>query len=366
MKLKKKKYWIAGLVLILVCVGVYKKFTNSDGEKDEKDLYIQPSVRTIENKQILSGKLVSSKEVNLKSELGGVIEAIYVSVGDEVKKGQAIAKLRTLPDPKMSQEAERQISVAHTNLERVRANYERNKTLYEKDVIAKQDLEVSVQEYKLAEIDLRNANENKKIVTQGFSRKNGFVSDVVYSTTDGIVLDIPVKTGATIMNRNNFNEGTTIATIADMNQILFKGQINERDLSKLDLGKKMLIRVNALRNQNFESEVVKISPIGVDVGGITRFDIEAKLLVSAVDLYKFKSGFTASAEFVVDRVSNALSVEEKYIRYKEDTSYVYIKSGESKKRIILETGISDGQYIEIIKGLRKNDKVMKEEMENEK
>jgi len=365
MKVNKKKYWIIGLALLLG-LAAYLKFANSDGENDEKDLYIQPSVRTIENKQILSGKLVSSKEVNLKSELGGVIEAIYVNVGDEVKKGQAIAKLRTLPDPKMSQDADRQISIARTNLERVKANYERNKTLYEKDVIAKQELEISVQEYKLAETDLRNANENKKIVTQGFSHKNGFVSDVVYSTTDGLVLDIPVKTGTTIMNRNNFNEGTTIATIADMNQILFKGQVNERDLSKLELGKKMLIRVNALRNQTFESEVVKISPKGIDVGGITRFDIEAKLLVSAVDLYKFKSGFTASAEFVVDKVSNVISLEEKYIRYKEDTSYVYIKNGEAKKRTILETGISDGQYIEIAKGLKKGDKVMKEEMENEK
>ena len=251
MKLKKKKYWIAGLVLILVCVGAYKKFTNSDGEKDEKDLYIQPSVRTIENKQILSGKLVSSKEVNLKSELGGVIEAIYVSVGDEVKKGQAIAKLRTLPDPKMSQEAERQISVAHTNLERVRANYERNKTLYEKDVIAKQDLEVSVQEYKLAEIDLRNANENKKIVTQGFSRKNGFVSNVVYSTTDGIVLDIPVKTGATIMNRNNFNEGTTIASVANMGEMIFEGKVDESEVGKIKQGMPLILTIGAIDTESF-------------------------------------------------------------------------------------------------------------------
>jgi len=361
----KKKYWAILTLLVIGIIAAIVISQNSEKDDDKKDNYIQPVIKTIENKQLISGRLASSKEVNIKSELAGIIDALYVNVGDEVKKGQAIAKIRTLPDPKSTQDASRQIEIAKINFERIQANYLRTKSLYEKEVISKQEYESSLQEYKSSQTELASAQNYMKIVKQGFSNKSDFVSNTIYSTIDGIVLDIPVKIGGSIQNRNTFSEGTTIATIADKTDFLFKGQINEKDLNHLSNGKIIKIKVNAIKGQEYKAEITKLSPKGVDVGGITRFDIEAKLLVSAVDLYKFKSGYTATAEFSLDKKENVLSLEERYIQYNEDTAFVFVKNGEDKKRKVIETGISDGQFIEIKKGITKDDKVMKEIIKNE-
>lgn len=358
----KKKYWIIiGILLILIIGGVLISKNNSNkSDENDKDKYVTLETKTIENKQLISGKLSSSKEVMIKSELAGIIEVLYVHVGDQVKKGQAIAKIRTMPDPKSTQDAHRQIELAKINLERIKSNYERNKNLFEKDVISKQEFEVSQQEYKTAEMELKAANNYLKIVQQGFSNSSDFVSNIIYSTIDGIVLDIPVKIGGSIQNRNTFSEGTTIAIISDVNEFIFKGQVNEKDLKYIEMGKNLKININALKNELFSAHITRIAPKGVDVNGITRFDIEAQLDIKPVDLYKIKSGFTATAEFTIEKVSNVSSLPEKYIQYNEDTAFVFVKKGDERERKIITMGISDGQYIEIKSGLKKDDKIFKE------
>ena len=352
-----KKYTKIALALVVILVGSFLWFQSHPNKKDEKSKESKEKVevRTIENIQLVSGKLNSSKEINLKSELAGVIVELYVQVGQRVSKGQAIAKIKTLPDPRSLQDADRQIAITNVNFERQKSNFQRNKTLFEKDVISKNEFELSKQEYSLAEAEHLAAIKNKRIVQQGFSNKSDFVSNVIYSTIDGIVLEIPTKVGATIMNRNNFNEGTTIATISDMNEILFKGQVNEKDLSTLTIGMPLTIQVNALRNQKFEAHLSKISPKGIDVSGITKFDIEAMLALSPSDISKMKSGFTATASFTIEKRTNVLAIEEKYVQYKEDSAFVTILEGDKSNKKLVKTGISDGKYIEILSGLKKGD-----------
>lgn len=367
MKLKniKKRYWILIIVLILIVGYFAMNNSNDKNPETEKDKFVQLQTKTIENKQLISGRLSSSKEVNIKSELAGIIDALYVNVGDEVKKGQAIAKIRTMPDPKSTQDASRQIEIAKINFDRIQANYLRSKSLFEKDVISKQEYEISIQEYKSAQTELSSAQNYMKIVKQGFSNNTDFVSNTIYSTIDGLVLDIPVKIGGSIQNRNTFSEGTTIATIADINDFIFKGQVNEKDLKHIEMNKQLKIKINALKNEDFNANISRIAPKGIEVSGITRFDIEAKLDIKSTELYKIKSGFTATAEFLIDKVPNALSIEEKYIQYNEDTAFVFIKNGEDKKRIVIQTGISDGQFIEVKSGLKKEDKIYKEIIKEE-
>jgi len=355
----KNKLWLIILVCIISLVAFIILTKNK--KKDSKDsesslLYVSPERRSIENKQLISGRLASNKEVNIKSELAGIIDALYVSVGDRVKKGQAIAKIKILPDPRSTQDAQRQLEIAKINNERIKASFNRNKLLYEKEVLAKQEYEISLQEFNTSKAELKAAQNYLRIVKQGFSNTSDFVSNVIYSTIDGIVLDIPVKIGTSIQNRNNFSEGTTISTIADDNEFVFKGQVNEKDLKYIDIGKVLDIRIGALKNDSFEARVSRISPKGIDVNGITRFDIEAKLEVKPVDIYKIKTGFTATAEYLIDKVGKVLAVEEKYIQFKEDTNFVYVKKGEEdRERKILQLGISDGKYVEIKSGLKKED-----------
>lgn len=360
--MKKYKWYF---ILSIVAIGIIGTIILNKSEKKdpakEKDQYVKLEKKTIENKQLISGRLQSSKEVNIKSELAGIIDELYVQVGDQVRKGQAIGKIRILPDPRSSQDATRQIEIAKINLERIKANYQRNKLLYEKDVISRMEYEVSLQEYKTAQTDLNNAEQNLRIVRQGFTNKSDFVSNVIYSTIDGVVLDIPVKVGGSIQNRNNFSEGTTIATIADMNEFLFKGQISEKDLRYVSKNQKLDINISALKGETFSGFVTKIAPKGVDVSGITRFDIEAKLDIPPTELYKVRSGFTATAEFLRESSQNVYAIEEKYVQFSADTAFVYVRKGEEdRERKILDLGISDGKYVEIKKGLKSEDKILKE------
>lgn len=351
-------------IVALIILAKNKKKDSNDSESSL--LYVSPERRTIENKQLISGRLASKKEVNIKSELAGIIDDLYVVVGDRVKKGQAIAKIKILPDPKSTQDAQRQLEIAKINYERIKANFIRNQLLYEKDVIAKHEFEISSQEYNTSKSELNAAQNYLRIVKQGFSNKSDFVSNVIYSTIDGIVLDISVKIGTSIQNRNNFSEGTTIATVADDNEFVFKGQVNEKDLKYIDIGKELDIRISALKSDSFKAHISRISPKGIDVNGITRFDIEAILEVNPVDLYKVKTGFTATAEYLVERVEKVLALEEKYVQFKEDTSFVYVKKGEEgRERIFLQLGISDGKYIEIKSGLKREDMIYKEEIMTE-
>lgn len=356
----KKKYWLLLILGIIAIVSAVIYFKNKKEDKIDDTNAIKARVRTIEDKQLISGRLSSSKEVNIKPELAGIISELYVNIGDEVKKGQAIAKIKTLPDPKSTQDADRQVNIAHTNLERIKSNFNRNKSLYDQGIISKQEYEISNQEIHVAQEEYSSAVKYKKIVKQGFANSSDFVSNVVYSTIDGIILELPVKVGASVVNRNTFNEGTTVAIISDMNEILFKGQINEKDLINLKLDMIMKIKVNAIKDKTFEAKLNKISPKGIDVGGITRFDIEAIMMVNSVDLYKFKSGFTATAEITIDKREKVLSIEEKYIQYAQDTTYVNVIDGDKTKRNIVKLGISDGQFVEIKSGLSAKDKISQE------
>lgn len=356
----KKKYWIIlGALSLLIIAGIIisKKSSSEDTTKD----FVPLQIKTIENKQLISGRIQSSKEVNIKSELAGIIDALYVQVGDKVHKGQAIAKIRILPDPRSSQDAMRQVEMTKISMERIKANYLRNKSLYEQDIISKMEYETSLQEYKTAQAEINAAQNNLKIVRQGFSDKSDFVSNTIYSTIDGIVLDIPMKVGNSIQSRNNFSEGTTLATIADMNEFLFKGQVNEKDLKYIEPGKEINISISALKDHPYKATISKIAPKGIDVAGITRFDIEARLNINPTELYKIRSGFSATAEFTIQKATNVLAIEDKYIQYSSDTAFVYIQKGkEDKERKILSLGISDGQYTEVKSGLKKTDKVLKE------
>lgn len=363
-----KKIWIILIGTIIlggVIAYLFSKKSDSKETVEDKNQYAYLSNRDIANQLLLSGKLQSGKEVNIKSELAGIIDDLYTNVGDHIKKGQAIAKIRILPDPRSTQDASRQLEVAQINLERIKANYNRTKTLYEKEVIPRMEYEASLQEYKIAQTDLQNAQTNLRIVRQGFSSKSDFVSNMIYSTIDGIVLDLPIKVGASIQNRNNFSEGTTLATIADENEYVFKGQVNEKDLRHLSIHKEMDITINALGKERYKANISKIAPKGIDISGITRFDFEAKLNIRPTDLYKIRSGFSATGELTIQNGKNLLSLDEKYIQYSSDTAYVYVRKGkEGKEKKVLTLGISDGQFIEIKSGLKKEDKILKEEIDN--
>ncbi|MCU0327979.1 MAG: efflux RND transporter periplasmic adaptor subunit [Chitinophagales bacterium] len=358
-KLQKlpKIYYILGFLVLLVLSGYW--FFGRNAHVDENVAnFTKIEKREIINRQLIAGKLSGIKEVNIKSELGGIISDIYIEVGQNINRGQPIAKIKFLPDPRTNQEANRQIQIANAQFERILAQFNRNKALFQKGIISKQEYEISLQEFEIANTDKINAQKNLKISREGFSSANDAVSNVIYSTIDGVVLDLPVKIGGSVINRNTFNEGTTIATIADMSQILFKGQVAEGDLPYLSISQKLEIEINALKATKFDAHISRISPKGVDVSGITKFDIEAILVLSSEQLNRIKSGFTASAAFELERTPNVWSLEEKYITYDEDNqAFVYIQKNNKAFKQKVQVAVSNGIYTEIKAGLKPEDKI---------
>jgi HlyD family secretion protein len=357
--IKNKWFWIFLSIIIIVFIAIF----NNNSDENEVEEYAKISNRTISQNLLISGKISSSQEVNIKTELGGIIEEIFVKTGDYVQSRTPIARLKILPDPRSNQDADRQIANAKSQLARIDAAYKRNKELYNQDVISKQEYEASLQEFQVAKNELIAANNFKKIVNQGYANASDFVSNIVYSTTNGVILEIPVKVGGSVINRNTFNEGTTIATIANTDEFIFKGQVNENEMSRIVLGKKLDIKITALKNKKFEAEITKIAPKGIDVGGITKFDIEAKLYLSSDDLAQMRSGYSATAQITLEQVSNVLSIEEKYVQYSSDSAFVWKGNSKDSKKKFVKLGLSDGKFIQILNGLTTKDKVILKDSE---
>lgn len=357
--IKNKWFWIFLSIIIIFAIAIF----NNNSDEKETEEFAKISNRTISQNLLISGKISSSQEVNIKTELGGIIEEIFVKTGDYVKSRTPIARLKILPDPRSNQDADRQIANAKSQLTRIEAAFKRNKDLFNQDVISKQEYEASLQEYQVAKNELIAANNFKKIVNQGYANASDFVSNIVYSTTNGVVLEIPVKVGGSVINRNTFNEGTTIATIANTDEFIFKGQVNENEMSRIVLGKKLDIKITALKNKKFEAQITKIAPKGIDVGGITKFDIEAKLYLVPDDLAQMRSGYSATAQITLEQVSNVLSIEEKYVQYSSDSAFVWTGSAKDSKKKFVKLGLSDGKFIQILGGVSKKDQVILKDSE---
>ncbi len=311
----------------------------------------QPFYTDIILKTVATGSVVPRNEIEIKPTISGIIDQIYVTEGDMVKAGQVIARIRIVPDMINLNAAESRVKRADIALEEAEINYKRQKHLYDKQVIPES-------EYIRYRISLQNAREefesaenNLQLIRDGVSKTSGETTNtLVRSTIDGMVLDIPVEIGNSVIETNNFNEGTTIVSVADMNEMVFKGKVDESEVGKISEGMELILNIGAIDETEFVAILEHISPKGVEESGAIQFEIRA-----AVDLdkdYFIRAGYSATADIVLDRRDNVLAIEESLLGFEGDSVYVEIetKPQEFEKQYI-KTGISDGINIEIIKGV---------------
>lgn len=278
-----------------------------------------------------------------------------------VKKDEVIAKVKVIPDMSSLSSAENRVKLAEISLKQAQTDFDRMKNLYNEKVVSAEDYEKAEVSLKNAKLEMSNAKDALNIVREGISLSNAQMSTtLIRSTIDGLVLDVPVKVGNSVILSNSFNDGTTIATVADMQDLIFRGKIDETEVGKVTEGMPVQITVGAIQDLRLDATLEYISPKGVEENGANMFEIKAAIQMPS-DV-KIRSGYSANAEIVLERAVNTVCVPEASLSFEGESTYVYLLSDSTSaqqqfKRIPVTTGISDGIFIEVKKGLKEGEKV---------
>lgn len=347
----KKFLKILGIVLLCaVFAGTfYYLYINSKG-KDEVYSLKYPATETIERTTVLTGKIEPRDEIAIKPQISGIISEILVEAGDHVNNGDIIAKIKVIPEESQLSQAENRVSVAQIALKEAERNFERTRQLYEKKYESREKYEADETALERARKDLEQAKDQLTIVRDGVSAANAQGSNtLVRSTVTGVVLEVPVKVGTSVIQANTFNDGTTIAKVADMTDLLFKGKVDETEVDLLKEGMAVRISVGAVADSDYPAVIEKIAPMASDENGSNTFEVKAAL--SADQTAKLRAGYSANANVVLETAANVLAVPESVVEYEGDKAYVYVLTDSVPRqkfdRKEIRTGLSDGLMVEV-------------------
>ncbi len=358
--MKKYSKLIIAAIIALIFIGTFVFLWQKSQPKEIVYNEFTPKKEDIQKTTVITGKIEPRNEVNIKPQISGIITDLYKEAGDLVNAGDVIAKVKVIPDMSQLSSAEARVRLAEINLQQAQVNFNREESLYNQKL-------VSADEYDKVKQSLQQAKEEKvaaidalQVVRDGVSQANAKASStLIRSTISGVILDIPVKVGNMVILSNNFNDGTTVASVANMNDLIFRGNIDETEVGQLVSNMPMKITVGALQDLKFDANLEYISPKAVESNGANQFEIKAA--VKLAEGGKIRSGYSANAEIVLASAVKVLSVPESAIEFSGDSTFVYIIKGEGKEktyeRTLVTTGLSDGVNIEIKKGLTAKDKV---------
>ncbi|UOB18968.1 efflux RND transporter periplasmic adaptor subunit [Abyssalbus ytuae] len=313
---------------------------------------------TIEQKTVATGKVIPEDEVQIKPQISGIIEKIYVEEGDKLKSGDLIAKIKVVPNEQSLNSAKGRVNNAEIALNNAKTEYDRNKALFDKGVISSQDFNNIELQYNQAKLEVENARNDYQIIRLGSAGGSSTANTNIRATVAGTVLEIPIKEGDQVIQSNNFNDGTTIATIADMSIMIFEGQVDEAEVGKLKFGMPLKISLGAIQDKELDAKLKFIAPKGVEEQGAVQFKIEGDLKLPE-DVF-IRAGYSANASIVLEKKDSVLAIKEALLQFDKETDkpYVEIQTGDQKfERKDIEIGISDGINVEVVSGLTEEDKI---------
>ncbi len=356
----KKSVTIFILVFILVTFGGAMYYLYSKNQEDPVVYDTEkPTKQTIINKTVATGSILPLEEVLIKPNISGVIEEIYVEGGDLLKANDLIAKIKVIPNLATLNQARNAIETAKIALSDEKRRYDRQQGLYDKGVISKEEIERTEVSYKQAEQSYNAAKQNYDIVKTGSTKGLGSSANtLIRSTVTGMVLEMPVEVGNQVIQSNNFNEGTTIAALADVNRMIFEGKVDESEVGKIKEGYPLEITVGAIENATFDAVLDYIAPKGKLENGAIQFEIKGTL--HKADTTFIRAGLSANASIILARADSVLSIKEALVQFDEESKkpYVEIKTGEKAfERRDITLGISDGLNVEVKEGLSEDDEI---------
>jgi len=354
---------IVSIIFILLFIIIFLGTANFLYQKSQEKPVVfeteQAQEMDIISKTVATGKIIPRQEVEIKSQVSGVVDTLYTEAGEIVKSGDLIAKIRIIPDIARLNNAETQLLSAEINFKDSRRERDRQKSLYQSKLISEFDYNRFVLDYNLKKEALSAARSNLAIVRDGAAKSAGNsskTSNIVYSTLDGMVLDIPVKKGAFITETNTFNPGTTIAAVANMQDLIFEGSVDEAEVGKIREGMELILNIGALEQNTYTAILEFISPKGFDEQGTIKFQIKAAVKLQEGTF--IRAGYSANADIVLEKRENVLAINEGLLQFDGDQTYVEVERAEQVfERINITTGLSDSIFIEVKDGLSKDDKI---------
>lgn len=363
--MKKVLYILLGVILVVIIGGSLVILYNKSKKKDVIYETQTAFVSDLVNKTVATGSVIPRREIAIKPQVSGIISEIFVEPGEYVKNGDIIAKVKIIPDMVALNSAESRLNKAELQLEDAKLVYDRQKQVYQQGVIPEAEFQKYRIEYNTALEEKEAAENNLQLVKEGITKKAGGVSNtLIRSTIDGMVLDVPVEVGWSVIQANTFNEGTTIASVADMGEMVFEGKIDETEVGKIREGMNLELTVGAIENEKFNAVLEYISPKGVEENGTVQFEIKAKVTLRENTF--IRAGYSANADIVLDRRDSVLVIPEGLISFEKesDSAYVEVETANQvfEKRYI-ETGLSDGINIEVVSGISAEEKIKGKEID---
>ena len=316
------------------------------------------SKQTIEEKIVATGSVVPEDEVNIVPQISGIIDEIFVEEGDEVVAGDLLAKIKVVPNEQSLNSAEGRVKTARIVLNNSTKEFERNKKLFDKGVISEQDFNSVELRYNQDQQNLENALSDLQIIRLGSVGGSALTNTNVRSTVSGTVLQVPVKEGDQAIEANTFNPGTTIATVADLNKMIFEGRVDEGEVGKLEIGMDLKISLGAIEEKEYDAKLTLIAPKGIEVAGAIQFKIEGEVFLD--DEYVVRAGYSANATIITDVKRDILSINESLLQFDNSTKKPFVEvqiSGQKFERKDIELGISDGVYAEVLGGVSEIDNI---------
>jgi HlyD family secretion protein len=357
---KYLKYALIG-ILVLGALWAAAFFIKSNSKSAVTYETSKPFISNIEKKTVATGKVVPEDEIEIKPQISGIIEKIYLEEGVEVKAGDLIAVIKVVPNEQALNQARGRVRNAEIALNNIKIEYNRNKALFDKGVISSQDFNSLQLQYDQAMQELSNSQSDYQIIRRGSAGGSATANTNIRATVDGTILEIPVEEGDQVIQSNNFNDGTTIATIADLTKMIFEGKVDEGEVGKLQLGTPLKISLGAVEGKELDAKLRFIAPKGVEETGAVQFKIEGDVEVN--DSIFIRAGYSANASMVLEKKDSVLVISEALLQFdkKTDKPYVEVVVGSEEdqefERKDIEIGISDGVNVEIVSGITEEDEV---------
>jgi len=350
------------ILVIVIVVGIfgftiyylYGKSQETPVIYETTTAFVAPNII---KKTVATGSVNPRKEIDITPKVSGIIEELYIEPGQMVAQGDVIAKIKIIPNMVSLNNAESRLNRAEISLENAKRKFDRRKELFDDGVIPMAEFEQYELEYENAQEELSSAQNNLELIQEGQTKTAGTSTNtLVRSTISGMVLDVPVEQGNSVIESNTFNAGTTIATVADMKEMIFEGKIDETEVGKISEGMPLILQIGAIEDIRFEAVLEHISPKGVEENGAIQFEIKADVRLKNDQF--IRAGYSANADIVLARADSVLAVPESVVQFEKDTAFVEIETSPQvfEKRTV-ELGLSDGINIEVVSGISENDNI---------
>ena len=350
------KYLLFAVIALFV-IGTFAYLRKNSKPKEDRFSELTAVRKDVERTTVITGKITPRNEVNIKPQINGIIAELLKEAGQQVQKDEIIARLKVIPDMNSLSSAQSRVRLSEINLKQAQVNYDREKALFDKNLVSAEEMDQVSQALAQAKEEHAGAKDALEVIRDGVSSANATSSStLVRSTITGLILDIPVKVGNSVIQANTMNDGTTVAAVADMNDLIFDGKIDETEVGSLSEGMPVVITIGALQNYSFDATLEYISPKAEESNGINQFQIKAAVSVDTDQM--IRSGYSANAEIVLKDASQVLTVPESALEFEDDKIFVQLKKADgSFERTEITTGLSDGVNIQVLSGLSEGDVV---------